>query len=321
MSSASIEQHLIPTSSGKLEILACAADQPNSDTPPILCLHGAYCSANDFRNFLSYFATRGYPAYSLSIRGHGKSWAPSWLSMNLFTTLDDYVADITAALDFISLRHSNTSPPILIGHSFGGGQLQYLLGKLGAGALPSRDIAGLVLLAAAPLSGGGKEIMANWELVEAGPSGYEHFWSPRAQLNSADQVRAAFFHDETDETTITYWLEHCKTSLEGIRIGLSVLWPFATAEAALNGLTGIATGPQRKVLCIAGEQDPLVTTKMVKSNASAYISAIQTKEQPEASQTVSVTVIPQSGHHLAMDSGWEVCAERITKWIEGNSLE
>lgn len=321
MSSASIEQLLIPTSSGKLEMLACATDLPHSTSPPILCLHGAYCSANDFRNFLPYFAARGYPAYSLSIRGHGKSWSPSWLSMNLFTTLDDYVADITSALDYISLRHSDASPPILIGHSFGGGQLQYLLGKLGAGTLPSRDIAGLVLLAAAPLSGGGKEIMANWELVEAGPSGYEHFWSPRAQLNSAEQIRAAFFHDKTDETTVKYWLEHCKTSLEGIRIGLSVLWPFATAEEALRGLTGIATSPQRKVLCIAGEQDPLVPTKMVKENASEYMAARTASGQSEASQTVSVTVIPQSGHHLAMDSGWEICAQRITKWIEGKDLQ
>ncbi|CEJ92266.1 hypothetical protein VHEMI07927 [[Torrubiella] hemipterigena] len=321
MSALPIEQLLLPTPSGNLEVLTCTPPSSKTNQAPILCLHGAYCSASDYRNFLSYFASHGYPSYSLSIRGHGQSWSQSWLTKNLFTTLDDYVADITAALNVIAGRHPNKSPPILMGHSFGGGQLQYLLGQLGSGRLPSRDIAGLVLLAAAPLSGGGKEIMANWELVEAGPEGYKHIWSPRAQLHTADQVRAAFFHDKTENKVIDYWLEKCKTPLEGIRIGLSVMWPFATAEDVLSGLCGLESKPKRKVLCVTGDRDRLTPPSMAEENAKAYAEALTKQGHSEVSgETICNTVVAECAHHLAMDVGWERCAETIINWIEGNNI-
>jgi pimeloyl-ACP methyl ester carboxylesterase len=314
-----IESLSLSTQSGDLELLSCIPSE--SQKSPILCLHGAFCSAEDYRNFLPFFASHGYPSYSLSLRGHGKSWAMSWVTRTLLTSLDNYVEDIMAAADCIKERHPEAPPIVLIGHSFGGGHMQYLLAQQSQSDSSPIKFGGLVLLAAAPLSGGGKEIMANWERVEA-PNGYKYPWSPRSQLDTPDQVRAAFFQPDTPEDTITRWLSDCKTANEGIRTGLSVFWPFGTATDVLKSLVGIEdnSGQPRKVLLISGSNDCLVTPPMVEENAKAYRTAVEglpgNLETGDDSQTVISISIPGSAHHLMMDITWEDCALRIVNWME-----
>lgn len=315
-----LESLSLSTPSGDLELLSCIPSA--SYKSPILCLHGAFCSAEDYRNFLPFFASHGYPAYSLSLRGHGRSWAMSWVTRTLLTSLDDYVADIMAAASLVTERHPEAPPMVLVGHSFGGGHMQYLLAQQSQSNSSPVKFGGLVLLAAAPLSGGGKEILANWEQVEA-PQGYKYPWSPRSQLDTADQVRAAFFQPETPEDTIDRWLSYCKTASEGIRTGLSVFWPFGTATDVLKTLVGIEGngGQTRKVLLVSGSNDRLVTACMVEENAKAYQAAEEelpgNQETGDNSGTITSISIPGSAHHLMMDIVWEDCALRILNWIEG----
>ena len=68
-------------------------------------------------HFLPYFAQRGFPSYALSFRGYGAS---DGQDLKFSGTLDSHAADVlhfTKTLD---------SPPILIGHSFGGLFVQYM---------------------------------------------------------------------------------------------------------------------------------------------------------------------------------------------------
>lgn len=103
--------------------------QPTSKAA-LLCLHGAFCSAHDYQFFLPFLALRGFPAYALSIRAHGNSWVPSMLRLHFWTTVDDYVLNIKAALQDIRSNHlTAANPPVIAGHS-------------------------------------GRQIMANWEQVE-----------------------------------------------------------------------------------------------------------------------------------------------------------
>jgi len=99
-----------------LEVL-CRLPGAATNRPPLLFVHGAWLGAWCWDEyFLSYFAERGYPAYALSLRGHGQSPGPL-----LWTSLSDYVADlaeVTAQLP---------TSPILIGHSMGGGVVQKYL--------------------------------------------------------------------------------------------------------------------------------------------------------------------------------------------------
>ncbi|KAK7953242.1 alpha/beta-hydrolase [Apiospora saccharicola] len=66
--------------------------------PPVLFIHGTFCSAHDFQNFLPYLAQHGYPAYALSLRGHGASQKQRWLRKMFFTNLHSWAADVRCVL-------------------------------------------------------------------------------------------------------------------------------------------------------------------------------------------------------------------------------
>lgn len=74
-----------------------------------------------------------------------------------------YVADVLAGIDFLATKHTDTVP-ILVGHSMGGAVVQRALTKW---QTRRRRPTGLVLLASAPLSGGGLDVAHNRQAVEA----------------------------------------------------------------------------------------------------------------------------------------------------------
>lgn len=249
------------------------------------------------------------------------------LRLNLWTTVDDYVLDIKAALQRIRSNHPTaTSPPIIVGHSFGGGHLQYFLAREGQAVREglreeTEPVSGLVLLGSAPLSSGGRQIVANWEHVETKGEGYKYPWSPRSQLDTADQVRDVFFQPSTPDATIEIWRETCRTKTESIRVALVLLWPFGDAQDVLAALEGLGRGKdRRKILCVAAEHDLLIKPEMVAENAEAYRAAVS-GEGDAADATVMHTTIPNSAHNMMMDLGWQECAEKLVDWIEGRQLD
>ncbi|WP_353571324.1 alpha/beta hydrolase [Candidatus Albibeggiatoa sp. nov. BB20] len=95
----------------KLEILSHLPTK-SSQKPPLLFVHGAFAGAWCWDEyFLPYFATQGYPAYAVSLRGHGESDGKAQLS---FTTLNDFISDVQSVVEQLD------KPPILVGHSMGG---------------------------------------------------------------------------------------------------------------------------------------------------------------------------------------------------------
>ncbi len=104
----------------KLEILTHLPLEP-SQKPPLLFVHGAFAGAWCWDEyFLPYFAKQGYPAYAVSLRGHGNSDGKAELS---FTTLADFVDDVVKASEQLQ------QPPVLIGHSMGGMVVQKYLAQ------------------------------------------------------------------------------------------------------------------------------------------------------------------------------------------------
>ncbi len=102
--------------------------------------HGAWCFAE---HWLPAAAAAGYPAYALSLRGHGGSGGARRLGRTL---LRDYVHDVLQVAS--SLPH----PPVLVGHSLGAAVVQLVMEQYPAPAG--------VLLAPAPLHSGARAMAA-----------------------------------------------------------------------------------------------------------------------------------------------------------------
>ena len=120
----------------RLEIISREPKGASRPTP-ILFVHGAWHGAWCWEeNFLPYFAGKGYAAYALSLRGHGKSEGPahySWLR------IADYVTDVAQVVGQLPGK------PVLVGHSMGGLVVQKYLEEQ---AVPAA-----VLLASVPVKG------------------------------------------------------------------------------------------------------------------------------------------------------------------------
>ncbi|KAK7911696.1 hypothetical protein PG985_014177 [Apiospora marii] len=361
--------------SGRLEVLySLPSDVLESNAaglkPPLLFIHGTFCSAHDFANFLPYLAQHGYPAYALSLRGHGASQKQRWLRKMFFTNLHSWAADVRCVLAHMTREaaasrmsvssssptassassassasmdsapasiNSSTStcnrsprpPPVLVGHSLGGGVLQWMLSSGAIGRhhdqVPT-EISGLVLLGSMPLSGSGREVLANWERAEASRGALRRpfMLSERCLVRTRTQARAAFFSDETEDAVVEHWLRTCKTKHESAMAGMSVLWPFGEAAKVLGSLSGIGSrgdgsaGYGRKVLCVAGSADRLIPPAMVLSNAYAYAAAV--KEAGEGLETCRMWTVRGAGHHLMMDAHWQECADGVLRWLEGEEL-
>lgn len=121
------------------DIPAGWADSPRADRkPPVLFVHGVAHAAWVFHEYwMAPTVERGYPAYSLSLRGHGGSAGHCKLRQ---TMMRDYVHDIMQTITELP------QPPVLVGHSMGA-----LLAQLVAERYPVRA---LVLLTPAPAHGG-----------------------------------------------------------------------------------------------------------------------------------------------------------------------
>jgi pimeloyl-ACP methyl ester carboxylesterase len=105
--------------------------------PPLLFVHGGYCDAWFWEAyFLPWFAARDYPAYALSLRGHGASGGGDSL---FIAGLDDYETDVEHVAGTLA------TPPILIGHSMGAAIVERIVAK--------RPVRGAALLAPLPPAG------------------------------------------------------------------------------------------------------------------------------------------------------------------------
>jgi pimeloyl-ACP methyl ester carboxylesterase len=120
----------------RLEVVSRQPERP-SRKPPLLFIHGGYCDAWCWTPyFLPWFAARGWPAYAMSLRGHGQSGGYE----SVFVAgLDDYVADVEHVAGQLA------APPILVGHSMGAAIVERMLA--------TRPVRGAALLAPVPPAG------------------------------------------------------------------------------------------------------------------------------------------------------------------------
>ena len=150
-----ITRHYIPTPLGTHELLSA---QPSPSLSPrkkaILFQHGGFGHASVWLPFLTFFSNRGYPCYALSLRGHGASWKPSFFNLVWRYGKGSRAQDLASGVEFVRLLEReqrgqmDDEDLVLVGHSAGGGLVQWFLSQ-GMGR-----VGGLVILAGFPNFGG-----------------------------------------------------------------------------------------------------------------------------------------------------------------------
>lgn len=209
------------------------ADQPRATRkPPLLFIHGvahgAWCFAE---HWLDAAAAAGYPAYALSLRGHGASDGADRIAT---TATRDYVADVMQVITTLP------EPPVLVGHSMGSRIAQFV-----AEQYPTR---GLVLITPPALS---TSLPAMLALARREPGD-----ALAAVVGMTIPMRpSSLFHGLDSDTAVRYCRRMVRES------------PVAQYELLLPRRVGPVHAP---VLVVGARNDTLVTEGAVNEVAAAY---------------------------------------------------
>lgn len=264
----------------KLELLHC---RPQSGTvpdhTPILFVHGSYCGAWVWSEFwMPYFADHGFPAYAVSLRGHGASEGDL-----ADASLEDYMADVESALEKVG------RPAVLVGHSMGGLVVQHLLCR------NSGAIRAAVLLASVPPSGLTTS-MAHlaafspdilWELGRLQTLG--------GRAVSAQVIRRAFFSEggaDAQPERMARLLPRLQR--ESKRIGIELMtppWPMPQW-----GTTRVPA------LVLGGDADAFLPVSAYHETALAFGAELM--------------ILRDAPHGLMLDDNWwQPSADHVIDWL------
>ena len=220
-----------------------------TDHPPLLFVHGSYCGAWVWEErFLPALARAGYPAYAVSLRGHGGSGGDA-----TFASLADYIADVEAAIERLGGRC------VLVGHSMGGLVAQHCL-------RPGHRLAGLALLSSVPPSG---LAGAALHLMLATPDLWVQFGllqslGPAAVSDAL--IRRAIFAETTSATEAARLLPRFQS--ESLRIAFDLAAPPPPPRPGLRF----------PVLVVGGTADPLIPVSALHQTAAYYRAELSVLE-------------------------------------------
>jgi len=255
--------------------------------PPLLFIHGAYCGAGVWgKHFLPFFAARGFTAHALSLRGHGASPDRRLLP---WYGLNDYVADVAAALDQIK------PTPVLIGHSLGGLVVQRLLAR-------RTDLPAAVLMASVPPDGMWAQVCA---LAISEPEVLLQLTILQSLGPEAANLRVlqrVMFSPQTPQSDIDAMTPLLQT--ESLRAITEINTPWLT-DLGLWGASRCRTNTATRrppLLILGGERDLLVPPARIHATAKTF--------------GVTATVLPGMAHAMMIDAGWLSAAQTIAAWLE-----
>jgi pimeloyl-ACP methyl ester carboxylesterase len=261
----------------KLELLSRQPAGPAHATP-LLFVHGAWHAAWCWaEHFLDEFAARGYAAYALSLRGHGASEGRGRLR---WTRLADYVADVG------EVAAQLPAPPVLIGHSMGGGIVQKYLETHAAPAG--------MLLASLPPAGVLATTLRSarehpWEFLQVNVR-----WSLYPLVGTPALARQAFFSAAMPEERVQAYFARLQD--ESFLAFLDMLALDLPRPARV-------TTP---LLVLGGSVDAVFHRSQVEATARAY--------------GTEATFFPDMAHDMMLEPGWQSVAETMGKWLVERGL-
>lgn len=227
---------------GGLELVSHVPAAPTK-AAQLLFVHGAFVAAWCWdEHFLPYFASQGYAAHAVSLRGHGGSAGRDTL---VATSIDDYENDVQRVA-----RHIG-APLAVVGHSMGGMVVQRCLHKLNAAAavlmasVPPEGLLGSSMLLAAR----DPQLFSEINLIQHAQPG----------LTALQAVRRAIFSDHIPDEEIGKHLARMQRESERAVFDLS--WPQQFFIGRAKGVP---------VLVLGGAQDAFFPPAMIESTARVY---------------------------------------------------
>lgn len=338
----SISRTHITTPGGDLELLCATPANYDISKPPLLFVHGGFGAATEYRFFLEYFSSRGYPSYAISVRGHGNSYVLSFWKM-LFVSQHQMALDVTAGIRHVIDKHRNEGRPdiVPIAHSAGGALLQYILSE-GLYSPPDTKktdsqayaVGRVGLLGVIPYYGS-SGVYWNWAKLDPF---YPlrmylfHFGHPRSPLSSTRLVKQAFFCEECPDERVREFETQEMAPYESMVWPVGTLTAFADPRKIVRAVGSInpstresREGLRPRVLVIAGGKDvlmkPGVMAKLVgllRNAVRLTLGSLANDDDVQEGCTdgVEFRVVQGSGHHLMGDIYWEECAEKILRFLE-----
>lgn len=160
--------------------------------PPLLFVHGGYTDGWCWTPyFLPWFASRGWSAHALSLRGHGGSGGGGTL---FAAGLDDYAADVERVAGTLK------EPPVLIGHSMGAAIVERMLAM--------HPVRAAALLAPVPPTG---LVPVAARLAVERPDYFAHMmWLDpmRLSVDVLEALRPFYFSDRVDRAILAESASH-----------------------------------------------------------------------------------------------------------------
>ena len=227
---------------GGLEVISHVPATPTK-TAQLLFVHGAFVAAWCWgEHFLPYFASQGYAAHAVSLRGHGGSAGHEML---VATSIDDYENDVQRVA-----RHIG-APLVVVGHSMGGMVVQRCLHKLNAAAavlmasVPPEGLLGSSMLLAVR----DPELFSEINLIQHAHPG----------LTALQALRRAIFSDHIPDEEIGKHLARVQPESERALFDLS--WPQQFFIGHARGVPALVLG---------GGEDAFFSPAMIESTARGF---------------------------------------------------
>lgn len=265
-----------------------AATLSAGDGTPVVFIHGLWLHPSSWLAWENLFQANGYRTMAPGWPGVADSVEatrahPDAVADRGIEEVTEHYAEILSGLD---------TPPVLIGHSFGGLIAQKLLGMGIGSAAVAIDAAQFKGVLPVPLS----------SLRVAMPV----FRSPanrhKAVALTADQFRYGFGNVVSREESDQLY------SMWAIPSPGRPLFEAAAANFSSHSPAAVVTGGQDRapLLLIMGGKDHTVPEAITKS---------EYKHQSGPGVTTDLMEFADRGHSLTIDSGWREVAEACMTWV------
>ncbi|KAL9684236.1 hypothetical protein QQ045_021671 [Rhodiola kirilowii] len=290
--------HALP-SGLKMEVLVQKGSQQqvvenvSPEIPPLMFVHGSYHAAWCWaEHWMPYFSENGFDCYAVSLLGQGESDVPG---DSVAGTLQTHASDVA---DFI--RKELSSPPVLLGHSFGGLILQYYIAYMGkqkysgAKCVYYPDLAGAVLMCSVPPSGNSGIV---WRYLFTKPiAAFKVTRSLAAKgfQTSLPLCKETFFSSEMEDHLVQRYQELMKAS--------SAMPLFNLRK--LNASLPVPSGDKLslEILVLGASDDFIVDREALNETGQFY--------------GVTPVCVEGVAHDIMLDHFWEKGAEVVLSWLK-----